>query len=59
MLCSSLREERRKHCSGDWGEKKRFTASVYKNVLSDRRHDLTKENLSKIMICHCFYSCGE
>lgn len=33
--------------------------SVYKNVLSDRRHSLTKESLSKIMICHCFYSVND
>lgn len=33
--------------------------SVYKSILSDRRHHLTKENLSKIMICHCFYGRGE
>ncbi len=27
-----------------------------KNILSDCRHSLTKENLSIIMICHCPYS---
>ena len=30
--------------------------SVLKNAFSDRRHNLTEENLAKIMICNCFYS---
>ncbi len=30
--------------------------SINKNILSDHRHSLTKENLSKLIICHCFYS---
>jgi len=30
--------------------------SIYKNVLSDKRHSLTKENLSKIMITNCYYN---
>jgi hypothetical protein len=30
--------------------------SMYKNILSDRRHSLTEENLSKIMICHYYYN---
>ena len=30
--------------------------SVYKNILSDRRHQFTKENLSKTMICNLYYS---
>ncbi len=30
--------------------------SQYKNVLSDKRQSLTKENLKKIMMCHCHYN---
>ncbi len=29
--------------------------SMY-NILSDKRQSLTKENLKKIMMCHCHYS---
>ena len=32
------------------------TFSVYKTVLSDRRHRLTEENVVKIMVTHSFYS---
>ena len=30
--------------------------SVYKNILTDRRHQLTEENLSKMIVCNCFYN---
>ena len=30
--------------------------SSYKNILTDKRHSLTKESLKKIMICHCYYN---
>ena len=30
--------------------------SVYKTVLTDQRTSFTEENLSKIMICHCFHN---
>ena len=30
--------------------------SVYKNILSDRRHRFTNDNLSKYVTCHCFYN---
>ena len=30
--------------------------SIYKNVLSERRHSLTEENLGKMMICNCYYN---
>ncbi len=30
--------------------------SMYKNILSDKRHRLTKESLKKIMLCHCYYN---
>ncbi len=30
--------------------------SQFKNILSDRRHNLTKENLSKIVVTTCFYN---
>ena len=30
--------------------------SLYKTVLTDRRHSLTEENLCKIMDCNYFYS---
>ena len=32
------------------------TSSVYKTVLTDRRHRLTEENVVKIMVTRCFYS---
>merc|ERR1712062_112029 len=28
--------------------------SVYKNILTDHRHQLTEENLSKMIVCNCF-----
>ena len=31
------------------------TFSVYKTVLTDRRHRLTEENVVKILVTHCFY----
>ena len=30
--------------------------SLYKNILSDKRHNLTNESLKKIMLCHCNYN---
>ena len=30
--------------------------SLYKNILTDKRHSLTKESLKKFMICHCYYN---
>ena len=30
--------------------------SVYKTILTDRRTNFTEENLSKVMICHCFFN---
>ena len=30
--------------------------SVYKTILTDRRINFTEENLSKVMICHCFFN---
>ena len=30
--------------------------SSYKNILTDKRHSLTKESPKKIMICHCYYN---
>ena len=30
--------------------------SMYKNILSDKCQSLTKENLKKIITCHCHYS---
>ena len=30
--------------------------SVYKTILTDRRTSFTEENLSKVMICHCFFN---
>ena len=30
--------------------------SMYKNILSDKRHNLTKESLKMIMMCHCYYN---
>ena len=30
--------------------------SIYKNVLSERRHSLTEENLGKMMVCNCYYN---
>ena len=30
--------------------------SVYKTVLTDRRHNLTEANLQKMMICNCYYN---
>jgi len=32
--------------------------STYKVILSDRRHSLTQENLSQMMVCHCFFNRG-
>ena len=30
--------------------------SIYKNIFSDQRHHLTKENLKKIIVTNCFYN---
>ena len=30
--------------------------SVYKTILTDRRTNFTEENLSKVMICQCFFN---
>ena len=30
--------------------------SLFKNILSDCRHNLTKENLAKIVVTNCFYA---
>ena len=34
------------------------TFSMYKCILTDRRHSLTQENLSKINVTHCFFNYG-
>ena len=30
--------------------------SIYKNILTERRHSLTEENLGKMMVCNCYYN---
>ena len=30
--------------------------SIYKNILTERRHNLTEENLGKMMVCNCYYN---
>ena len=31
--------------------------SIYKNILTDKRHSLTKENVRKMIVTHCYYKC--
>ena len=33
--------------------------SQYKNILTDKRHNFTKDNLSKVMVTHSFYNRSE
>jgi len=30
--------------------------STYKNILTDKRHNLTKGNLKKIMVTNCYFN---